>query len=534
MVPQAMQLPALQVEPAQQSVTAVQLLLRGLQQAPAVHGRPLQQSAAVLHVAPPGEQQLFPTQPPEQQSVAAPQCPPLALQQTPWPALAAGLQERPPQQSAAVAQPPPPGAQQTLPVQAPTQQSAGAVQAAWEALQHWPSVQPKPPQQSPEVPQEVPPAPQAQLPLTQLPLQQSVIVLQPVEALPQHVPPPSVLLPRHSSPLQQSLAVPQGPPPPTQPHRPFVPQLPPQQSVAAVQASPPRLQQVPTPRLAPPEQSEPAQQFSRPVRHSVPAQPAEPPPELPPLEVPPPEVLLPEPLPDPLLEPLPEVELGLLLESPVLPELLAVPDFVELVPDELEVAAKLDVDVDPDMDVEVSLEALPLEALEEPLPLDPPIVLDALLELLLPPLPPGPLPVNWQSPLAHSKPLQQSSVVVHDWFALRQTPPVVPFEPVAAEQAARQSATPTVMATRWSMVHVGTTLVAQPSIGALAERSPQVGIGAGGMSRKRKRFSPRRVSSTPRTRGEPCEKPRLCALSKGWSIHGMQDGPAALPGSSSG
>jgi hypothetical protein len=127
---------------------------------------------------------------------------------------------------------------------------------------------------------------------TQLPLQQSVSVLQGPAVLAQQVEPSRVVElkpvapPRHSSPLQQSLAVPQGPPPPTQPHRPLVPQSLPQQSLAAAQLSPSRPQQVPTPRLAVFEQSEPAQQSMKPVKHSLPAQPDEPPPVLPPISPP--------------------------------------------------------------------------------------------------------------------------------------------------------------------------------------------------------------------------------------------------------
>jgi hypothetical protein len=141
---------------------------------------------------------------------------------------------------------------------------------------------------------------------------------------------------------------------------------------------------------------------------------------------------------------------------------------LELLPDELEVAMEVEVEVE--VELEAELEVVLLAVLEVPLPLDPPIVLDAVLEALLPPLPPGPLPVNEHRPLAHSKPLQQSSVLVHDWFALRQTPPpVVPFEPVAAEQAARQRARAAARETRANMGQVGTTVLARASIGPLVD-----------------------------------------------------------------
>jgi hypothetical protein len=68
--PQATQLFPVQVEPAQQSVAAVQLLPRTLQQTSPVHGKPPQQSLLVAQELPPGTQQRLPVQAPTQQSVS--------------------------------------------------------------------------------------------------------------------------------------------------------------------------------------------------------------------------------------------------------------------------------------------------------------------------------------------------------------------------------------------------------------------------------------------------------------------------------
>lgn len=75
-------------------------------------------------------------------------------------------------------------------------------------------------------------------------------------------------------------------------------------------------------------------------------------------------------------------------------------------------------------------ELLPLALLVVPLllPLPEPEELPEPL-LPLPPLPPLFPPTNAQVPLAHSKPLQQSSVVVHPCPELRQTPPPLELEP---------------------------------------------------------------------------------------------------------
>jgi hypothetical protein len=67
---------------------------------------------------------------------------PLALQHSPWVELDAPVQLMPLQQSAWVAQALPPGAQQTLAVQAPTQQSVAVWQDAWSASQQTLPVQP--------------------------------------------------------------------------------------------------------------------------------------------------------------------------------------------------------------------------------------------------------------------------------------------------------------------------------------------------------------------------------------------------------
>ncbi len=102
----------------------MQPAFNGSQQTSAVQGSPLQQSELAVQAPPPGEQQLLPTQPPAQQSVAAVHRTPLALQHSPWRLLEAPVQAMPLQQSAAVSQALPPGAQQRLPVQTPMQQSA--------------------------------------------------------------------------------------------------------------------------------------------------------------------------------------------------------------------------------------------------------------------------------------------------------------------------------------------------------------------------------------------------------------------------